>query len=182
MFERYLKKGVTKTADDSGNGSPAGEPPLIARMTATGLGAGYSPLAQGTVGSLWIPAFYVLYVAAGRPAENMAGMAIVVLAAVSYFAGVWAASVCEPFWGKDPGRVVIDEISGMFVSLMFLPLTALTVTLAFVFFRIFDILKPPPVKQLESCRSGWGVMNDDVMAGVYANIAIRIVLFFVTGS
>ena len=70
----------------------------------------------------------------------------------------------------------IDEIVGMWISLLFLPKTFFVILLAFIFFRLFDILKPPPARQLEPLPNGWGIMLDDVMAGIYANLAVRLVL------
>jgi len=176
MFKKYLKQGVTVAETENFKN---GEPPLIARIVATALFAGYFPLAQGTVGSLWIPLLFIPYALAGYPATVVMLTAVPALAIVLYFIGVWASNVCEPFWGKDPGRIVIDEVVGMLVTISFLPLSPTVIVAGFIFFRIFDILKPPPVRNFERYKAGWGVMNDDVVAGIFANIGVRIVLFII---
>jgi phosphatidylglycerophosphatase A len=74
---------------------------------------------------------------------------------------------------EDPGIVVIDEVAGMWVSLLFLPLTPVTAVAAFVIFRIFDVVKPFPARRLEDLPGGYGIMCDDLMAGAYANLVLR---------
>jgi phosphatidylglycerophosphatase A len=76
--------------------------------------------------------------------------------------------------GIDPGIVVIDEVIGMLIALLFVPKTALFLIAAFIFFRIFDITKPYPIRQMEKFPGGWGIVLDDVIAGIYANIAIQL--------
>jgi phosphatidylglycerophosphatase A len=83
----------------------------------------------------------------------------------------------ERSFGEDPSIVVIDEIVGMWISLLFLPRSIATVLAAFLFFRAFDIIKPPPARQLERLKGGWGVMLDDAAAGVYANVAVQLLCF-----
>lgn len=78
----------------------------------------------------------------------------------------------------DPSIIVIDEIVGMLVALAFLPKTATVVVLTFVMFRLFDIVKPFPVRNLERIPAGWGIMLDDVAAGVYANVVCRLILLW----
>ncbi len=77
----------------------------------------------------------------------------------------------------DPSVVVIDEIVGMWVTLFLLPLDLLTVLTSFVLFRMFDVLKPPPARQVENVPHGWGIMLDDIIAGIYANLGTRLLLF-----
>jgi phosphatidylglycerophosphatase A len=78
----------------------------------------------------------------------------------------------------DPQEIVIDEVMGMAVTLAFLPLNVKTIVLGFLLFRIFDVAKPFPVRRLEKLPGGWGIVMDDVMAGVYANLSLRIILIF----
>jgi phosphatidylglycerophosphatase A len=93
-------------------------------------------------------------------------------------AGAWSARLAERALGvEDPGPVVIDEVVGMLVSLLFLPGTWPVMVAAFIAFRVFDIVKPWPAGRLEDVPGGWGVMADDVMAGVYANLTIQILLW-----
>ena len=101
---------------------------------------------------------------------------IVTLLAVFLVVAVWIANKAEVLLGSgDAGSIVIDEMSGFVVSLLWHPLKPLHLCLAFVLFRFFDILKPPPLGLLERrLRGGWGVVMDDVMAGLYTNISLWI--------
>ncbi len=74
----------------------------------------------------------------------------------------------------DPSIIVIDEIVGMWITMLLIPKTVPAIVIGFVLFRLFDIIKPYPAKQLEHIPSGWGIMLDDVVAGIYANIATQI--------
>ena len=142
----------------------------MAVVVATGLGAGYSPLAPGTVGSA--VGVLLLWLARGWPlwAQVAATVAL-------FFAGVAASDRLATLLGKkDPGRAVIDEVAGMWVSLLMVPFGVRTALVAFVAFRVMDTLKPWPARQMEGFRGGWGIMADDMMAGVYANLLVRIVL------
>jgi phosphatidylglycerophosphatase A len=94
------------------------------------------------------------------------------------FAGVWSSGRVEPIWGKDPSRVVIDEVAGMCISLLFLPADVRYLLCAFILFRFFDILKPLFIRTLESLPGGWGIMMDDVLAGFYTNILLQAVVWF----
>ncbi len=93
--------------------------------------------------------------------------------------GIKSANEVEVLWGKDHGRVVIDEVAGMCITLLFVPVTIKFVLIGLVLFRFFDILKPLGIRQLEKLPGGWGVMADDVLAGIYANIVLQILIFFV---
>jgi phosphatidylglycerophosphatase A len=75
---------------------------------------------------------------------------------------------------KDPGIVVVDEVVGQWVSLLLLPLTPVTVALGFLLFRLLDVVKPWPARDFERLPGGWGIMADDVMAGIYANLLVRV--------
>jgi phosphatidylglycerophosphatase A len=100
-----------------------------------------------------------------------------VLLVALVLAGVAAAShVARRLGLEDPGVVVVDEVAGMWVTLLFLPLTPFTAAAGFVAFRVMDVFKPYPARQLEHLHGGWGIMADDLMAAVYANLLVRIVL------
>jgi phosphatidylglycerophosphatase A len=90
---------------------------------------------------------------------------------------VWAAGRAESLFGHDSGRIVIDEWAGVFVCYLGLPPQAWVMIPVFVFFRILDVWKPWPTRKLESLPGGVGVTADDLMAGVYANLAVRVALF-----
>ena len=93
-------------------------------------------------------------------------------------AGVWSSSVVEKIWGKDPSKVVIDEVAGMCIGLLFVPVQLKYVVVALVLFRFFDILKPLYVRKMEALPSGWGIMMDDVLSGVYTNILVILCVKF----
>ena len=92
---------------------------------------------------------------------------------VAVVIGVYSAGRAAPEWGKDPRQVVIDEGVGFLFAVAFLPPSAGTVIAGFFVFRAFDIVKPPPARQLEALRGGWGIVADDVVAGLYSNVVIR---------
>jgi phosphatidylglycerophosphatase A len=142
----------------------------MATAIATGFGSGYSPVVPGTAGSL-VGLVLFLPAQALPPAGLLAAVAIVVVAGV-----VSAGHVARTTGIEDPGIVVIDEVAGMWVSLLFLPLTPVTAVAAFVLFRILDVVKPFPARRLEDLPGGYGIMCDDLMAGAYANLLLRAAL------
>lgn len=161
--------------DTSAPPSPADSPaPLAVRLFATGLFVGYSPLIPGTAGSLLGLAIYPLIMVGGTPV-------LVAAIAVCFIVGVAASASMEKYYGEDPPIVVIDEIVGMWISLLFLPPSIPLAACAFVLFRIFDTIKPPPARNLESLKHGFGVMTDDVAAGIYANIGAHLILLLFPG-
>jgi phosphatidylglycerophosphatase A len=143
-------------------------------LIASSFYLGYLP-ASGTWGSLVVPALYYLIPRQAFP------LFVIVAAPVVLLLGVLAARRAEQLWCEDSGRIVIDEVDGMLVTLLFLPVNGITIWIGFLLFRLFDILKPPPVNLAERLGGGWGVMLDDVLAGVYANIALRVILYFIPG-
>jgi phosphatidylglycerophosphatase A len=142
---------------------------------ATCLGTGFAPIAPGTFGSLW---GLGLVVVIGRlPTPQPWKSMILALAALGLCAiGIGAAGEAEKFFGrKDPGQVVIDEVVGQMITLLARPDASWEWLLAgFVLFRALDILKPFPARRLERAPAGWGIMLDDVAAGVYGLIALTI--------
>ncbi len=151
------------------NSSSAASPSnRVAMILATGFGTGYGPVAPGTWGSL--PG-----IALAWGLDRLGGhWAVLGGALVFAVAGVWAAGRAEALLGeKDPGRVVVDEIAGQMVSLLFLPLTAQTLVVAFLVFRVLDVLKPWPARRLEDLPGGSGIMADDLMVGLYANLILH---------
>ena len=91
--------------------------------------------------------------------------------------GVCTATKVEPAWGKDSSRVVIDEVAGMCISLLCIPVTIKWLFTGFILFRFFDIVKPLYIKKAEALPSGWGVMADDVLAGIYSNLFLQIIIY-----
>lgn len=95
---------------------------------------------------------------------------------VVLIAGVWSAGMLEKIWGHDNNKIVIDEVAGMLITLLFIPVTLTYIITGFVLFRFFDIVKPLGIKKAEQLPGGCGVMADDVVAGVYAHLLLRIVV------
>ncbi|MEO6149383.1 MAG: phosphatidylglycerophosphatase A [Mucilaginibacter sp.] len=98
---------------------------------------------------------------------------------VIFLIGIYTGNKVEPYWGKDSYRVVIDEVAGMWVTMLFIPANLWLLLAGFVLFRFFDIIKPLYIKKMESLPGGTGVMMDDVLAGVYANIVLHLVVYFI---
>ncbi|MDX1389967.1 MAG: phosphatidylglycerophosphatase A [Acidobacteriota bacterium] len=140
----------------------------VRTVLAVGFGSGFSPIASGTAGSVVaLPLIWVAVRYGGWPA-------LAVLAAVTSVVGVWAADAVARAVGRsDPGIVVIDEIAGQMVTMLFVPLTWQTLAAGFLLFRLADILKPFPARRSEELPGGFGIMVDDLIAGVYANLAVQ---------
>lgn len=83
----------------------------------------------------------------------------------------------EEEWGEDPSKVVIDETVGLWISMLFIPINTYTLILAFILFRFFDILKPLGIRKLDQLKNSWGVMLDDILAGVYANMVLQLIVY-----
>jgi phosphatidylglycerophosphatase A len=138
----------------------------LALFIATSAGVGYAPVAPGTFGSA---AGLVLWAMLPHSAAVQA-IAIVVLFAV----GSWSGTVAEHHFGKtDPGQVVVDEVMGMLITLFLNPVGWTGALVGFLLFRVADVIKPWPANRLEALPGGVGVMADDGMAAVYANLALR---------
>ena len=137
---------------------------------ATGFGVGYSPVAPGTLGTLVaIPIYYFL-------SEIPSPLYEITLIGF-FFLSVWISQNAEIFFGKkDDQKIVIDEIIGFLITMLWVPQTLLFVIIGFFLFRFFDILKPFPIRRLEKgFKGGFGVVLDDVAAGVYANILLHLI-------
>lgn len=149
--------------------------PQAAMFLATGGYVGKIPLAPGTMGSL-----VGLAIVYGVSKLSLPMAALITLAIVS--GAVWAADSAErQLRAKDPGCIVIDEIAGMCISMIGIPLTWTTGLAGFFLFRVLDITKPPPIRQLERRLSGgWGVVLDDVAAGIMVNVVLRLALLVIT--
>ena len=145
----------------------------VALAIATAGYSGFFPMAPGTVGSAVGLAVWALARAGG------AGLASeLVVAAALLVIGAWAATRAERDLGTtDPGPVVIDEVMGMCVTMVAAPFTWPAALAGFFLFRAFDIVKPPPARQLERCHGGWGIMLDDLAAGVYAWGALALLVW-----
>jgi phosphatidylglycerophosphatase A len=148
----------------------------VAVFLATVGYCGYFPIAPGTVGSAAGLVVYLLVWWTQSPLVEIA------LIAAAFAAGTWAATHAERYFGGiDPGPVVIDEVLGMLVTLAFIPAGWSAMLAGFVLFRVFDVIKPYPADRLEKFHGGFGIMADDAMAGVYANLALRLLMWLLPG-
>jgi phosphatidylglycerophosphatase A len=138
----------------------------LARLIATWFYCGYFPVAPGTVGSL--AAIAIAW--ALHRYENVPAPAFALMAVLLAGPGIWAAGVTAKAEGReDPGIVVVDEVVGQWLTIAgATQLNLRSWVLALALFRIFDIWKPPPVRQLERLPGGFGIVADDAMAGIYA--------------
>ncbi|MEO8520747.1 MAG: phosphatidylglycerophosphatase A [Acidobacteriota bacterium] len=133
---------------------------------------GYFPFAPGTVGSA---AGLVVYAAVRSGHSGLLEAAVI---AVLFAAGVWAGTTAERYFGGiDPGPIVIDEVVGMLMTLAFIPVGWSGALAGFLLFRIFDVIKPYPAGRFERLHGGLGVMADDAMAAVYANLSLRLLMW-----
>src|SRR5262245_59079704 len=138
----------------------------LALLICTVGGVGYSPVAPGTAGSAAGLVFYAAFRALHlNPAIE--GLILVVLVCE----GAWSGTIAQKHFGTtDPGASVIDEVAGMLLTLFLLPATWTVAIIGFFVFRTLDIVKPFPARRLELLHGGWGMMADDLMAAVYANL------------
>src|ERR1035437_12414 len=167
---------VETSLDTAGTSACATMKQNLALLLATRFGCGYSPFAPGTAGSLAALAIGILL-------HEYAGLApwhFLVLAAVLFVPATWAATITAQVTKlKDPQIVVVDEVLGQWISLAGArTLNWKSYLAAFALFRLFDIWKPPPVRQLEALPGGLGINLDDVMAGVYAALVLFLAGFF----
>lgn len=134
---------------------------------------GFAPVAPGTFGSAAGVGVFLLLRALEMPWAEPA--AIVAL----FAAGTWAGQVSERYFGGiDPGPVVIDEVLGMLITLLWVPVTWSGILFGFLLFRVLDIVKPWPARQMEALHGGVGVMADDAMAGVYGNLVMWLAVWY----
>jgi phosphatidylglycerophosphatase A len=141
---------------------------------ATVGGVGYAPVAPGTFGSA--AGLLVWWLLPASAAVQAAAIAAI------FVAGSWSGNIAERHFGRtDPGQVVIDEVMGMLITLFLNPVSWRGALAGFLLFRVFDVIKPYPANRLEQLHGGIGVMADDGMAAVYANLVLRAALRWVIG-
>ena len=136
-------------------------------IIASGFGSGFSPFAPGTAGALvaviiWTVLFYVI-------PFNILLVVTSLLIVLFTAAGIWSADKLESEWGKDPSKVVVDEMVGVWIALLAAPVgNVWYILFAFLLFRFFDIFKPLGIRKMEQLEGGIGVMADDILAGIYS--------------
>ena len=149
-------------------------------LIATGFGSGYFPKAPGTAGAvlaalIWFGLTFIL-------SSYHLLIATALFIVIFTFLGVRSSGVMEIYWGEDPSKVVVDEMVGMWISLLavndgniFYALAAL------LLFRLFDIFKPLGIRKIQAIKGGWGIMLDDILAGLYS-LLILFVLRWLIGT
>ena len=144
----------------------------VALILSMWFGAGLLPGMPGTFGTAGAIPVYLLSVNFDEVYQALFLLVIIILA-------IWSSGRCEGILGRtDPREIVIDEVAGFLLTLIFLPLTWVTVVAGFFLFRFFDILKPPPIRQIEKkLTKGFGIVLDDLAAGLYAHLCLRLLLF-----
>lgn len=134
---------------------------------------GYSPIAPGTLGTLvGVPLYFALY---------LQGTKIYIIFATLFFIlGIWISSLAETIFNEhDSPKIIIDEVAGFLITMLFIPLKIKFVILGFILFRTMDIWKPAPISYLQKLPRGLGIMADDIMAGIYSNIILQVLVFYI---
>jgi phosphatidylglycerophosphatase A len=146
-------------------------------MLATGFGVGYSPIAPGTMGTLLSIPIYLFLSQIPSPLYELTLLTF-------FFLASWISEQAQKYWAtKDDQRIVIDEMMGFLITMLWIPRTIFFISMGFILFRFFDILKPFPIRRLEKrWKGGFGVVLDDVAAGVYVNIILQIISYYFTLS
>ncbi|ANI90473.1 phosphatidylglycerophosphatase A [Arachidicoccus ginsenosidimutans] len=147
---------------------------LIHKIISTFFGVGFVKKGGGTVAAL----ITVLIWYGVSTKLDIGIFTQIIIIVVLFVLGVWSSNKVEAIWGKDSYRVVLDEVLGMCVALFVIPVTWQTALAALILFRVFDIAKPFYIRRMEKFPGGWGVMADDVLAGIYANIILQLILVF----
>ena len=145
-----------------------------ALILSTWFGTGLIPLAPGTFGSLAAIPFFIFF--------NYLGVAFTGLFLIIFIPlAFWASGRSEKLLGRDdPSEVVIDEVIGFFFAVFFIPVSWVGIIIGFALFRFFDILKPFPIGTIDKrVKGGIGIVLDDILAGIYANICLRLILMLI---
>jgi len=134
---------------------------------------GYSPFAPGTAGTLFsiIPYFFLSYL---NPIHYTLSVILIIILSI-----IVSSFSIEIFESEDPKQVVADELCGFLVTMFLVSPSLLNILLGFVIFRLFDIIKPLPIRRIEQLPGGFGIVLDDVAAGIYSCIVIHIILSFI---
>ena len=140
------------------------------KIIGSGFYSGYSPVVSGTVGSA---VAIIIYLIPGF--ENL--FIIIPVSIILFIYGIFVGTKFEAEYGKDPAQCTVDEFVGTWISLIALPKTIFIVIAAFLLWRILDIIKPPPARNLEKLKGGLGIMIDDVISGVYTLIIMHLVVY-----
>lgn len=144
---------------------------LVSKIIATVFGIGYFPIAPGTLTSVIMVFLYKLFL------HKLSWPIYLLLLFFLFFFGVFASSkYASELNKKDPRNIVIDEAVGQFLVLFQMSEDWFPLLLSFFLFRLFDVVKPFPIKKVENFPSGWGIMMDDILAAIYAGVIVNIYL------
>ena len=143
------------------------------KLIATVCGIGYVGKGGGTIAAIVCCIIWLLM----PDGENLY-LCQVLITLLLIVLGIWSANVVDEIWGKDSSKVVIDEVAGMMITLIFLPVKLKYVITGLVLFRFFDIAKPFFIRKMETLPKGWGVMADDVLAGMYAHLLLSLIIIY----
>lgn len=141
------------------------------KALGSGLYSGYIPFASGTFGSL---VAVIIYLIPGFEKGYILIPAIIIFMLL----GIKVGYKFEKLYGKDPSQCTIDEVVGMWITLIFVPKTFINIALCFIIWRIFDIIKPYPARDAEQLPGGFGIMMDDVIASIYSLFVVHIIINF----
>jgi phosphatidylglycerophosphatase A len=145
---------------------------FLEKIIGSGFYTGYIPVASGTFGSVVAILIYLI--------PGFEQLIIIVPFTVLFiFYGIFVGNKFEVKYGKDPAECTVDEIVGTWISLLALPKTILIVIATFLLWRILDIIKPPPARNLERLKGGLGIMIDDVISGIYTLIIMHLVVYLI---
>ncbi len=141
------------------------------KLIGSGFYTGYIPFASGTFGSL---AALLIYWIPGFEKNQILIPAIIIFT----FYGIYLGTKFEGKYGKDPKECTVDEVVGMWLSLLFIPKSILLSAIAFIIWRALDVIKPSPARQLEDLKGGIGIMMDDVVSGIYTAVIMNVFVYF----
>ena len=144
----------------------------LKRFVATVGGIGYLPVAPGTWAAIFTS---IVWLITFKTFQSTDTLQLIILPAV-IIAGVYCSGKIINNSDKDPSYIVIDEVAGMCLTLLFITPTYQNIIAGLILFRFFDIVKPLGIKRMEKIRNGWGIMMDDVLAGFYANVVLRLLI------
>lgn len=147
----------------------------IFTIVSTLLGIGYIPLMPGTFGTLAAALVYLKIPERWLTVFPFAGYTLAIIAAF-FLLGVYLTQKAEKKLGHDAGSIILDEFVAYFICVMFLPQSLIMGVYAFAIFRVFDIAKPQPIKLTQKLKGGWGIMVDDIVAAVFTNIFMQIMI------
>jgi len=154
----------------------------IDKQIVTFFGVGYTPVAPGTAGALaGCILFYLLNLALIKTGLSFYTIQLILTALTTVVLLVSVKSIKNlgKTWEHDSQKIVIDEVVGVWIAMLFIPLSWLNYLIAFVLFRFFDIVKPLFIRKIDHLKSSWSIMLDDVVAGVYANLCLQVFIYFI---